>query len=51
MARIVRNIVRSIDRLTGFVGNLGAWLVVPLFSVMVYEVVARFLFDLPTCWA
>ena len=51
MARIVRSIVRIIDRLTGFVGNLGAWLVVPLFSVMVYEVVARFLFDLPTFWA
>ena len=44
-------IVRIIDRLTGIVGNLGAWLVLPLFSVMVYEVVARFLFDLPTFWA
>jgi len=47
----VARIVRLIDRLTGFVGNLGAWLVVPLFSVMLYEVGARFLFDLPTFWA
>jgi TRAP-type mannitol/chloroaromatic compound transport system permease small subunit len=47
----VGHIVRLIDRLTGIVGNLGAWIVVPLFSVMLYEVGARFLFDLPTFWA
>ncbi len=47
----MRRIVHLIDRLTGVVGNLGAWIVVPLFSVMLYEVGARFLFDLPTFWA
>ncbi len=44
-------LVRLMDRLTGAVGVGGACLVLPLFTVMVYEVVARFLFDLPTFWA
>ena len=44
-------LVRLMDRLTGAVGLGGACLVVPLFTVMVYEVLARFLFNLPTFWA
>ena len=49
--KFVSRIVGLIDRLTGIFGNLGAWLVVPLFSIMTYEVIARFFFDLPTFWA
>ena len=44
-------LVRLVDRLTGIVGHLGAWLVVPLFCIMTWEVVARFFFDAPTFWA
>jgi len=47
----VARLVRLIDRLTGLVGQGGAWLVVPLFGVMTWEVVARFCFNLPTFWA
>ena len=44
-------LVHLVDRLTGIVGHLGAWLVVPLFTIMTWEVVARFFFDQPTFWA
>lgn len=42
---------RIIDRMTSFVGGIGAALVVPLFLIMGYEVFMRFLFNLPTFWA
>jgi len=44
-------LIRLLDILTDRVTSLGAWLVVPLFAIMTYEVVARFAFDLPTFWA
>ena len=44
-------LVRLMDRLTGAVGLGGACLVLPLFAVMVWEVLARFFFNLPTFWA
>jgi len=43
--------VRAIDRFTDFTGALVAWLNVPLVLAIVYEVVARYLFDAPTIWA
>ena len=39
------------DRLSTWTGLLGACLVVPLALVMGYEVLARFVLDLPTFWA
>ena len=44
-------LVGAIDRVSGGVGMAGAVLVVPLGIVMVYEVVLRFAFNLPTFWA
>ena len=43
--------VHLIDRLASCTAVAGACLVIPLFSVMFYEVVLRFVFDLPTFWA
>ena len=43
--------VRAIDRFTDYTGTLVAWLNVPLVLAIVYEVVARYLFDAPTIWA
>ncbi len=37
--------------MTGCFGGIGAWLVIPLFLIMGYEVFARFVLDLPTFWA
>ncbi len=44
-------LVRLMDRLTGLVGMGGACLVLPLAGVMVWEVLSRFVFGLPTFWA
>ena len=48
--RLLR-IARAIDRLSVWSGKLFAWLVLPLTGVLVYEVVARYLFTAPTAWA
>ncbi len=37
--------------MTSVVGNVGAWILVPLILSMVYEVVARHVFGAPTFWA
>jgi len=40
-----------IDRFSRWIGHWVAWLTVPLFSVMVYEVIVRYAFTAPTMWA
>ncbi|MGI9479800.1 MAG: TRAP transporter small permease subunit [Hyphomicrobiaceae bacterium] len=47
----VNRVVGWIDRLTDGVSVIGAWLVVPLFVVMGYEVFARFILGWPTFWS
>lgn len=44
-------IVRIIERISTICGIIGAWLIVPLVFAMVYEVVARYVFNAPTIWA
>jgi TRAP-type mannitol/chloroaromatic compound transport system permease small subunit len=44
-------VIRSIELLTTIVGNVGAWVMVPLVLSMVYEVAARHVFNAPTMWA
>lgn len=43
--------VRTIERISHFVGIIAAWLIVPLIAAMVYEVFARYAFNAPTIWA
>jgi TRAP-type mannitol/chloroaromatic compound transport system permease small subunit len=47
----LRSLTTVIDRLSSAVGLAAALLVLPLCGVMVWEVGARYLFDLPTFWA
>lgn len=47
----MKRIVRAIDSVSIAVGNIGAWILVPLIVSMVYEVAARHLFSAPTFWA
>ena len=44
-------VIALIDRLTDGVTRVAAWLVVPLFVIMGYEVFARFVLNLPTFWS
>ncbi|MBH68117.1 MAG: TRAP transporter permease DctQ, partial [Rhodospirillaceae bacterium] len=41
-------IVRLIERLSGLIGFIGAWVMLPLIVSMVYEVLARHFFNAPT---
>ena len=44
-------VVRTIERITGSVGLLAAWLVAPLVIATCYEVFSRYVLDNPTLWA
>jgi len=44
-------LIRAFERVTSVVGNVGAWILVPLILSMVYEVAARHIFGAPTFWA
>ena len=47
----MRLVLRAIDRLSGSVGVIAAWIVLPLIIATVYEVFSRYLFNAPTIWA
>lgn len=51
MPRWMALAITGIDRFSGFVGQVVAWLVVPLMLAMAYEIAARYLFRAPTLWA
>ncbi len=40
-----------IDRISLWSGRLVAWLIIPMVASLVYEVVARYIFNAPTTWA
>ncbi|MFK7870025.1 MAG: TRAP transporter small permease subunit [Roseobacter sp.] len=42
---------RAVDRLSVFIGRVTMMLVVVLCSVMIYEVIVRYVFEAPTLWA
>jgi TRAP-type mannitol/chloroaromatic compound transport system permease small subunit len=44
-------IVRAIDRLALWSGQVFCWLVVPLVAGLTYEVILRYFFHAPTIWA
>lgn len=44
-------IIRVIERITGSVGHVAAWVIAPLIFATVYEVISRYLLDAPTIWA
>jgi TRAP-type mannitol/chloroaromatic compound transport system permease small subunit len=47
----MRGLLGFIERLSGFSGQVTAWLVVPLILASVYDVIARYAFNAPTEWA
>ena len=47
----MKPIIRVIEAISGIVGNVGAWIMVPLIVSMAYEVIARHVFGAPTYWA
>lgn len=51
MPRWMARTITWIDRFSLWTGRIVCWLTVPLFSAMVYEVIARYWFTAPTMWA
>lgn len=43
--------IRALDGLSDWTGRIVAWLIIPMVASLVYEVVARYVFDAPTVWA
>ena len=43
--------IRILDSISLWSGRIVAWLIVPMVLSLVYEVVARYIFDAPTVWA
>lgn len=44
-------VLRCIDSISIWSGKIVAWLIFPMVGSLVYEVVARYVFDSPTLWA
>lgn len=47
----MNRLVRVLDAVSDWSGRLLRWLAIPLVGGLVYEVVARYVFDAPTIWA
>lgn len=43
--------IRTIDRFTQRTGTVVSWLSIPLVGAVIYEVMARYVFNAPTIWA
>ena len=43
--------IKVLDAISLWSGRMVAWLIIPMVLSLVYEVVARYLFDAPTVWA
>ncbi len=48
---IMRKILKFIDSVNEFVGSLSSWLIIAMVVVILYEVIARYVFNSPTRWA
>ncbi len=48
---MIQRLIAALDALSTLIGVIGAWVMAPLILTMVYEVLARHLFDAPTFWA
>jgi len=42
--------IKFIDRISEWTGGLAAWLIIPLLAVVVFEVMMRHVFNMPTKW-
>ena len=51
MPRWMSSVIVTIDTISLWTGKVVAWMTLPLMLVIVYEVLARYLFTAPTRWA
>ena len=46
----MRKVLRIIDSINETIGSLSSWLVIAMVIVILYEVIARYVFNSPTTW-
>ncbi len=51
MAERMRTVVRNLDLVANWSGQVFCWMIVPLVAAMVYEVIARYFFHAATVWS
>ena len=47
----MQRVLRAIDNMNDWAGKTVAWLLVPMVFITVFEVVMRYVFNMPTLWA
>lgn len=47
----MQGVMRAIDNMNDWAGKTVAWLLVPMVFITVFEVVMRYVFNMPTWWA
>jgi TRAP-type mannitol/chloroaromatic compound transport system permease small subunit len=47
----MQRILRKIDSINEFAGSISSWLIILMIFVILYEVIARYVFNAPTSWA
>lgn len=47
----MRKVLRIIDAINETIGSLASWLVIAMIIVILWEVIARYVFNAPTTWA
>ena len=47
----MQGVMRAIDNMNEWAGKTVAWLLVPMVFITVFEVVMRYVFNMPTMWA
>jgi TRAP-type mannitol/chloroaromatic compound transport system permease small subunit len=47
----MRSVVRNVDRVAEWSGEVFCWMIIPLVFAMVYEVIARYAFHAATIWS
>lgn len=48
---MIERLIKGIEAISTSIGCIGGWVIAPLIGSMVYEVLARHLFNAPTFWA
>jgi len=46
----VQKALRTIDAINEWMGNIAGWLLIPLSLVVVFDVILRYVFNMPTIW-
>jgi len=50
-SKMVKKFCETVDMVNEWAGRITAWLIIPLLLIVTYDVIMRYIFNLPTVWA